>query len=73
MGNVDFRISIYCFINHIFVAKFSLYCVLYLTIFVSGESGMRKMCDQLKAALGLIGICVVFAVMGYVGYLILMK
>jgi hypothetical protein len=28
------------------------------------------MCALIKSTLGLIGICVVFAIMGYVGYLV---
>jgi hypothetical protein len=32
-----------------------------------------NMCDQIKAAIGLIGICCVLSVMGYVGYIILVK
>jgi len=31
------------------------------------------MCDAIKAVFGFIGICIAFGIMGYVGYLLILK
>ena len=53
-------------------SKLALYFVIRLTL-SNIKREAKIMCDAIKAVFGFIGICIAFGIMGYVGYLLILK